>query len=115
MLDLAAQLERPLSKVIEYLQEKVGQYFYNRLDLTFDGGLRSEIEQRLRANPPDSLLGRKLAWFQSDDGYKYVLEDGTWLLLRFSGTEPVMRVYTETDAEENVQPMLSLGRELAGV
>ncbi len=115
MLDLAAQLERPLSKVIEYLQEKVGQYYYNRLDLTFDGGLRSEIEQRLRANPPDSLLGKKLARFQSDDGYKYVLEDGTWLLLRFSGTEPVMRVYTETDAEENVQPMLSLGRELAGV
>jgi len=115
VLDLAAQFGRPLSKVIEYLQEKVGTYYYNRLDLTFDGGLRSEIEQRLRANPPDSLLGKKLARFQTDDGYKYVLEDGTWLLLRFSGTEPVMRVYTETDAEENVQPMLSLGRELAGV
>lgn len=114
ILDLAAQMERPLSKVIEYLEEKVGRYHYQRLDLRFEVK-REDIEKRLRDNPPRELLGKRLVRFQTEDGYKYVLEDGTWLLIRFSGTEPVMRVYTETDAEGNVRPMLEHGRQLAGV
>lgn len=115
MLDLVAQMGRPMSKVIEYLEEKVGRYYYRRVDLRFDAARRQDIETRLREQPPESLLGKPLVRFLSEDGYKYVLEDGTWLLIRFSGTEPVMRVYTETDSEENVEPMLGLGRELAGV
>lgn len=115
VLDLVAQMERPLSQVIEYLEEKVGRYFYQRVDLRFEATRRQEIERRLRENPPQRLLGKSLARFLTADGYKYVLEDGTWLLIRFSGTEPVMRVYTETDSEEILEPMLDLGRELAGV
>lgn len=115
ILDLVAHMGCPLSKVLEYLEEKVGRYYYNRLDLRFDESRREEIASRLRNHPPDSLLGVPVARFQTEDGFKYVLEDGTWLLIRFSGTEPVMRVYTETDAAEKVQPMLQLGRELAGV
>ncbi|MEJ7654306.1 MAG: hypothetical protein WKH64_13780 [Chloroflexia bacterium] len=115
ILDLTARMERPLSKVIEYLEEKVGRYYYRRMDLIFEESRRDEIKQRLLENPPDSLVGKKLASFQTEDGFKYVLEDGTWLLIRFSGTEPVLRVYTETEAEENVQPMLDKGRELAQV
>ncbi len=115
ILDLATQLERPLSKVIEYLEEKVGRYHYDRVDLTFDETRRQEIRDRLLTDPPSSLLGTSVARFQAEDGYKYVLEDGTWLLIRFSGTEPVLRVYTETDSEAKVQQMLQKGRELAGV
>ncbi|MDQ3855233.1 MAG: phosphoglucomutase/phosphomannomutase family protein [Chloroflexota bacterium] len=115
ILDLAVQMERPLSKVLEYLEEKVGRYYYQRVDLPFEESRRQEIRRRLQDNPPDSILGKRLAKFQTEDGFKYVLEDGTWLLIRFSGTEPVLRVYTETDSEDNVQPMLQEGRALAQV
>jgi phosphomannomutase len=115
ILDLVASMGRPMSQVIEYLHEKVGRYYYQRVDLQFDAARREQIKQALLSHPPEELLGVKVARFQSEDGYKYVLEDGTWLLIRFSGTEPVVRVYTETDSPEKVEPMLARGRELAGV
>jgi len=49
------------------------------------------------------------------DGYKYMLEDGGWLLIRFSGTEPIIRVYCETTDESKVQPLLEEGLRLAGL
>ena len=49
------------------------------------------------------------------DGYKYVLEDGGWLLIRFSGTEPIIRVYCETTDEGKVKPLLDEGLRLAGL
>jgi phosphomannomutase len=49
------------------------------------------------------------------DGFRYVLADGTWLLIRFSGTEPILRIYAETDSPERVKRLLAEGRKLAGV
>ena len=48
------------------------------------------------------------------DGYKFYAEDGSWLMIRFSGTEPLLRIYTETTSPERVQRLLQQGRELAG-
>jgi phosphomannomutase len=49
------------------------------------------------------------------DGFKFCAEDGTWLLVRFSGTEPLLRIYTETTAKERVERILAEGRKIAGV
>jgi phosphomannomutase len=49
------------------------------------------------------------------DGSKFLLEDGSWLLIRFSGTEPVMRIYTETTDPARVNRMLDMGETIAGV
>jgi phosphomannomutase len=49
------------------------------------------------------------------DGTKFMLDDGSWLLIRFSGTEPLLRIYTETTSEDRVARMLSTGRALAGM
>jgi phosphomannomutase len=49
------------------------------------------------------------------DGFRFILADNTWLLIRFSGTEPVLRIYTETDSPERAEKLLGIGRELAGV
>lgn len=115
ILDLVSQMERPLSEVVRYLEEKVGKYYYKRNDLSFPPEQRSEIMSRLQANPPQELVGTPVAQFLTEDGFKYVLEDGTWLLIRFSGTEPIIRIYTETDQESKVGKMLDSGRQLAGL
>jgi phosphomannomutase len=49
------------------------------------------------------------------DGYKFVLEDGGWMLIRFSGTEPIIRVYTETTHKDKVQAILDDGLRIAGI
>jgi phosphomannomutase len=69
----------------------------------------------VQAYLPDALDGVKLVRRDTDDGFRYVLEDGTWLLIRFSGTEPLLRIYTETDNPERVKKLLALGKKIAGV
>jgi len=49
------------------------------------------------------------------DGFRFTLADTTWLLIRFSGTEPVLRIYAESDSPSRVERLIELGRELAGV
>ena len=61
------------------------------------------------------LAGLQVTDIITTDGYKYVLEDGGWLLIRFSGTEPIIRVYCETTDESKVKPLLDEGLQLAGL
>ena len=67
------------------------------------------------ANPPSVIDGSKVVRVQTDDGFKYHLADGSWLLIRFSGTEPIMRIYTETNAPERVARIIEQGRQFVGV
>jgi phosphomannomutase len=70
---------------------------------------------RLDAARPGRIAGLKLTDKDTTDGYKFILEDGGWLLVRFSGTEPLIRVYTETTRQDLVQPILEAGLQLAGL
>jgi phosphomannomutase len=63
---------------------------------------------------PDTIAGRRLTGRDSLDGYRFEF-DGGWLLVRPSGTEPLLRIYTETTDAALVQPVLAAGREIAGV
>jgi len=51
----------------------------------------------------------------TQDGFRFILADNSWLLIRFSGTEPILRIYAETGDTERLKRMLQFGRELAGV
>ena len=64
---------------------------------------------------PDQIAGSRVKSIDRVDGVRFFLEDGSWLLIRFSGTEPIMRVYTETTSPERIPVILREGRELAGV
>jgi phosphomannomutase len=115
LLDLRIKLDRPLSEVIKFLYEKVGAHYYHRRDLHFDAARKEEIIRRVSNYRPDEMDMMKVVDVNTKDGYKFVLEDGTWLLIRFSGTEPVMRIYTETTDHARVQRILDMGETIAGV
>jgi phosphomannomutase len=66
----------------------------------------------LRADPPDSIAGSAVTDVSTVDGVKFSLADGTWLLVRSSGTEPKLRLYAEADAADRVEDLLAAGREL---
>jgi phosphomannomutase len=118
LLDLMVRLGRPMSGALSYMREKFGNWDYSRVDLTFPASERAAIYARVGAAEPSSLDGAPVARvreLETRDGYKLYAEDGSWLMIRFSGTEPLLRIYTETTSPERVQRLLKQGREIAGI
>jgi alpha-D-glucose phosphate-specific phosphoglucomutase len=115
LLDFMLKQNKTPSDLLQYLFDKVGEHYYDRLDMNYPAAQRSQILQRVADARPDTLGGQKVVNISTEGGYKYTLEDGSWLLIRFSGTEPLLRVYTETRSQEAVQGMLAEGRALTGV
>lgn len=113
--DMVLRLGRRPSELVDYLYSKVGPHYYDRVDLEFPAEQRAAIVKRIVDNQPSQIDGVGVAEVKTVDGYKYVLADGSWLLIRFSGTEPIMRVYAETDSMKRVLALLNFGRRLAGV
>ena len=114
-LDLMVKTGKTPSELIEYLYSKVGPHFYHRIDVDFPEDQRQVISNRIQQNQAKEIDGIKVAKFDMSDGFRYILEDNSWLLIRFSGTEPLLRIYTETDSIERVERLLETGRKLAGV
>jgi phosphomannomutase len=114
VLDLMVRLGRPMTGVLEYMREKLGDWHYLRVDVRYPAAEREAIAARVSAARPASLDGSPVSSVGTTDGYKFYAEDGSWLLIRFSGTEPLLRIYTETTSPERVQRLLKQGRELAG-
>jgi phosphomannomutase len=115
-LDLMVRTDKSPSQLVAQLYEKLGaSYYYDRIDTRFPSEKRPTAKARLDAAQPETLAGLKVVGIVTLDGYKYVLEDGGWLLIRFSGTEPIIRVYCETTDESKVRPLLDAGLELAGL
>lgn len=115
-LDLMSRTGKKPTELIQDLFAKVGAHYYDRVDVHYPAADRAAILQRVREANPETLAGFPVEHINTTDGWKYMLGDGGgWMLIRFSGTEPVMRVYTETTQPEYVSRILDAGLELAGV
>lgn len=111
VLDLMVTLDQPISKILEMVEVKAGgAYVFRRTDVHFDYEAYEEIKNKkapeLIANPPQEILGRKIVKTRTDDGLKLIFEDDSWLLMRFSGTEPVLRLYAEAKSLAEVEALI---------
>jgi alpha-D-glucose phosphate-specific phosphoglucomutase len=113
MLDLVARTGKRPTQLIEDLFAKVGPHYYDRVDIHFDPKERDAIVGRLDAAQPREVAGVRVVNVGRLDGYLYNLDGGGWLLIRFSGTEPLMRVYTEVKDQKLVPEILRAGQDLA--
>ncbi len=114
MLDFMVRTGKKPSQLLEMLFAKVGAHYYDRIDVPFEGD-RSAREQAILAAKPSTIGGLKVTQLVTVDGFQFKLEDGGWLLIRFSGTEPIMRVYCETTHQDKVQAILQDGLKIAGL
>ncbi len=110
----------PVSKAIEHFHQVAGPSFYLRTDLHFEragyDAVKERIVEGLRAATPAELAGQAVVRTQAlstGDGYKFFVEDGSWVMIRTSGTEPLCRVYAEATSEPTRDRLLADGERLA--
>jgi alpha-D-glucose phosphate-specific phosphoglucomutase len=115
LLEVVSAAGAPLHELTAQLQEEVGPTHYTRRDLRLRHPVpKAEMVARLTQDAPSKLAGETVSEIQTTDGVKYVLADDSWLLIRPSGTEPVLRVYAEARRPEMVEDLLSFGEQVAG-
>ncbi len=115
MLDFMVRTGKKPTELLAMLFEKVGgEYYYDRIDSPFSGDRAAREQIILDANA-QTLGGLKVKELVTIDGFQFRLEDGGWMLIRFSGTEPILRVYCETRHKDRVQAILQDGLKVAGI
>jgi phosphomannomutase len=114
LLEVMAEAKQPLHKLVEDLLAKYGPAQYARTDMKLKRPVaKKEMVAMLINQAPAEIAGVTVEDVQTTDGVKYYLADGSWLLIRPSGTEPVLRVYAEAPNDERVQALLAFGEEVA--
>jgi len=114
LVEIVANSGRSLHDLIKELLDDVGPSFYMRKDLRLKYPVeKQQMVQYLLERTPTEIGGRKVADVRSIDGVKYLMKDDSWLLIRPSGTEPVLRVYAEGRDQTMVDNLLQYGEEIA--
>lgn len=114
ILEMVARYGITLYELVEDLMQDVGPVFYERKDLRLKYPIaKDKMAARLEKDIPAEIGGQKVIQTYSMDGVKYILEDDSWLLVRPSGTEPVLRVYAEGRSLEMEKALLAYGEKIA--
>ena len=109
LLEMLATERKPLNKLLQALEKQFGPHRYARIDTHFPLEKRAGLMDFCKNNPPARLLRSAVKDVKSYDGVKFVAEDGSWLMLRGSGTEPILRIYAEAKSDADAQKLLKIG------
>jgi phosphomannomutase len=117
--DMILRYQKPISEILADLEKRVGPHHYERRDIrmpreTYDHD-REVILKTMRDHEPKTIAGVKVESVRSDDGFKFNLADGSWVLLRVSGTEPLVRIYSEAASQEAVKERLDTIQDAVGL
>ena len=112
LLELLAAEKTTVNRLLASLEKQFGPHRYDRLDTHFPLEKRAKLMRHCAANPPARLAGSPVAEVKTFDGVKYIAENGAWLMLRGSGTEPILRIYAEAKSDPDAKKLIRLGVKL---
>ena len=114
LVEMIAAAKKPLGEMVDDLLAEVGPALYERVDLRLSRPVaKAEMTDFLLKQAPREIGGQKVGEISQRDGIKYIMADDSWLLIRPSGTEPVLRVYTEGRTLDMVKSLMGYGRKMA--
>jgi alpha-D-glucose phosphate-specific phosphoglucomutase len=113
-IDFMAETGKTPSQLLKYLYRKVGAHYYDRRDFHISAAKRRAIVHRLSSSPPTTLAGARVTKSDTIDGFRFFLDHESWLLIRFSGTEPLVRIYAEAESLKRATQLLDEGEKLMG-
>jgi phosphomannomutase len=113
LLEMMAMRRQSFDEILRGVEEEFGKLYYVRRDLTVPNELKSRLFRALAESQPRELGGQKIRETKTNDGTKFILEDGSWLLFRLSGTEPILRIYSEATSEALAASLVDFGKTFA--
>jgi len=104
--EMMAKYKKPLSAIMDDVSKKYGYIYGKRVNLKLTNEAKNKLMDTLTKDPPSKMGGLKLASTLKIDGVKMIFDDGSWVLARASGTEPIIRTYYESNSEEKLKVLI---------
>jgi phosphomannomutase len=101
LIEIAARFKKPFSELLDNIYREFGPCFDERIDIEMPERRRDDLMETLRESPPRQLGDEEVVKVDLRDGVKVITADDTWMLVRASGTEPLVRVYIEARSKES--------------
>jgi alpha-D-glucose phosphate-specific phosphoglucomutase len=115
LLEMLAHRKKSLSQLQKEMRKEFGTYLYKRIDTEYPLAKRDSLIPTLRKHPPEKLANIRVEDLDTSDGVKFILRDASWLLIRTSGTESIVRIYAEANEEKKLIKIMEAGKKLVGV
>ncbi len=113
LAEIWATHQKPLTQVYKEIMKRFGSFYSNRIDLHLDDDTKKKLMDGIKDSPPAEVGGSRVVKVQTEDGVKLNLKDGSWLLMRPSGTEPLVRVYMEAGSKKRLKELDEAARALS--
>ncbi len=112
LLELMAYRNRPILDILNDMEKEFGSYHYLKTKIKISDDKKDGVMVYLDKNPPKDILGKRIVKTNKLDGIKYICEDASWLFFRLSGTEPILRIYSEASSDRKANEILELGKKI---
>ncbi|MBC7333098.1 MAG: phosphoglucomutase/phosphomannomutase family protein [Actinobacteria bacterium] len=112
LLEIINSCKKSINDILEDIYDEFGYFTYQRLDYEMSVEERDRIREKLSEGIPDLLKDEGVKEVVMIDGFKYILSDGSWVMIRPSGTEAVVRIYAESDSKEKLERLHRLGKKV---
>ena len=114
LLEAMAVSGKGLRQLLNETMDDIGHFYYQRIDRRIEDAAKAALIAQLHSQPPTVIDGQRVSATNFSDGFKFIFENGDWLLIRPSGTEPVLRLYSEAGSLDQVERFLRQAIVLSG-
>jgi len=112
ILEMLAARRKSLDRIIKDIEKEYGTYEYRRLDMKVPDEKKRALMELLKTKPLKKVLDKEVVDVKDYDGYKFILKDRSWFMMRLSGTEPIVRIYAEAPSAKRALAMLEFGKQI---
>jgi len=112
LVEMIGARGKKLTKIVQDMEKEFGAYKYKRIDLHVERERIDRLFMMLKENPPEEVAGKKIVDIKSYDGTKLIFENDSWLLIRASGTEPILRIYSEGKTRKEVEACINAAKDM---